>query len=45
MTYYVAQARAPLTGPFSSAELYRVVYKNDATAQATFRITSSFTAG
>ena len=44
-TYYVAQARAPLTGPFSSAELYRVVYKNGATAQAAFRITSSFTTG
>ena len=44
-TYYVAQARAPLTGPFSSAALYRVVYKNGATAQAAFRITSSFTAG
>jgi len=44
-TYYVAQARVSLTGPFSTAALYRVVYKNGATAQATMRLTSSFTAG
>jgi len=44
-TYYVALARVPLAGGISATMLYRVVYKNGATAQATMRLTSSFTAG
>ena len=44
-TSYVAQARVPVMGAFGAATLYRVVYKNGATAQGALRVVSSFTAG
>jgi phosphohistidine swiveling domain-containing protein len=45
VTSYVAQARVPVMGAFGAATLYRVVYKNGATAQGALRVVSSFTAG
>jgi len=45
VTSYSAQARVPVTGAVNSNTAYRVVYKNGATAQGAFRLTSSFTAG